>query len=441
MSNLARKSANAPVMLRYHELQDKLYRTRARFPVVWAGRGSGKTEICRRKVIRHLGMHHPHVLAAGDVPRYFYGLPTIAQAKRVAWDALKNLLPLDWYERNGKTFYESDKIIRSRFGVELHLVGLDAPQRIEGNQWCGGVLDESSDQKPGVFDRTVRPALTAFKGWCIRCGVPKRFGIGGAEFKKACDQALEGIDSDMPAFHWLSESVVDPAELEAIRATVDSRDYNEQYRAKWETLSGGCFHQFNESYNVTESARYDPTQIITVGSDFNVDPMCWTLSHRIGNQLHTFDEIYIRNTNTQETLNYLHRCFPDHSGWTFTGDASAQARKTSATESDLLQIMNDDRFDNKEVRYNTSNPPIVDRLASCNALLRNANDETRAFINPKCTRLISDLESRCFKPGTRELADSGDMGHMSDAWGYVVHNYFPIELEVGTPEIHVEDFV
>ena len=427
-----------PAKLRYHEQQSRLYRTRARFPVVQAGRGSGKSLILKMKVARFLSIHRPDVIAAGDIPRYFYGLPTTAQAKRVAWDSLKALIPYEWYQPRGvgKTFYESDRIIKTRFGSELHVVGLDVPHRIEGNQWCGGVLDECADQRPKVFDLTVRPALTAFRGWCARSGVPKRFGIGAEDFNKAFDLAAENKnrDPDMEAYHWLSETVVDPEELERIKASLDERDYNEQYRASREQASGACFHAFDEPSNVSLLAEYDHTRPIVVGSDFNVDPMCWVLCHREANKLIVFGEIFLRGTNTQETLDTLYAKHGHHkAGFEFFGDASSRARKTAASATDYVQIYNDDRFANKQVYYSNSNPPIVDRLAACNSMLRNAKGEHRVIINPRCVRLIADLKHRAFKAGTSEPNDKGDLGHMSDAFGYIIVKVFPLSIEIATP--------
>lgn len=421
--------------LRPHPQQSKLYRTRARFPVVVAGRGSGKTEILKRKIIRALGTRHPLT----DTPWFFYGLPTTAQAKRVAWESLKALVPTDWYEprARGKTFYEADRIIKTRFGSELHVVGLDVPHRIEGNQWCGGVLDESSDQKPGIFDLTVQPALTAFNGWCARSGVPKRYGIGAEDFKKAFDYAVAGTDPEYEAYHWFSSTVVAAAELARIRASLSDRDYNEQYEAQWGSAAGAIFYAFTRALNVTLAAQYNPHARIVVGSDFNVDPMCWTLCHRYTDPmtgtegLVVFEELMVRNTNTEQTLNLLYQKYGLHpGGWDFCGDASAKARKTSASRTDYVQILNDERFKNKQVYYLKSNPPLVDRFAACNAMLKNAKDLARVKIHPSCTRLIADLEHRAFKPGTKEPADKGDMGHMSDAFGYIITRFWPLQISI-----------
>lgn len=427
-----------PAKLKYHWQQSKLYRTKAKYPIVCAGRGSGKTEIARRFIVRKLGEDHPNVRAAGDIPRYFYGLPTYGQAKRVAWEQLKSLVPKEWHQNRsaGRTFYESDLKIVSKYGVELHVVGLDAPQRIEGNQWCGGVLDESSDQQPKVFELTVQPALTAFDGWCWRIGVPKRFGVGAEDFQKAFVFASTGVDPDYEAYTWTSDTVVSAEKLAKIQAVLDARDYNEQYRASWEQASGAIFYAYNEIIHSSTVAEYNPTLKIIVGSDFNVDPMCWVLCHEVNGRLYVFDELKIRNTNTQETLDILHHRYGHHpAGWEFFGDAASKARKTSASQTDYVIILNDKRFTNKKVYYFDSNPPVVDRFAACNALLMNARGDVRCFINPRCTQLISDLKHRSFKQGTREPNDVGDRGHMSDGWGYIIYRKFPLTLDMPTPPV------
>ena len=181
---------------------------------------------------------------------------------------------------------------------------------------------------------------------------------------------------------------------------------------------------------------------IVVGSDFNVNPMCWILSHKIGNgdtaTLDVFDELVIRNTNTEKTLELLAKRYGQHrAGWLFCGDATGRSRKTSASESDYVQIRNDDRFVDRRVSYPKSNPSVVNRFAACNALLKNAAGVRRCRINPKCKRLIDDLTDRAWKEGTREPDDYADMGHASDAFGYIVTRLFPIRVDVSgeTPEI------
>jgi hypothetical protein len=412
--------------LKYHPVRQELYTNPGRFPLVAAGRGSGKSEYAKRFVVRQLPLHKPW-----EDPCYFYGLPTYGQAKRVAWESFLKLIPQQWIKGEPSV---SELVIKTVFGSSLHIVGMDKPMRIEGTQWDGGVLDEYGDQKPGAFGLSVLPALAFKRGWCWRIGVPKRFGIGAAKFHEEFHLALEGKTPESKAFTWSSEDILTPEEIISAKSLLGVKEYNEQYRASWEDKDGLVFYAFSAG-NVTSEAVYQSDQPIIVSSDFNVDPMSWVLCHKTATGLNAFDEVCLRNTNTQKTLDELYRRYgPHQSGWMFVGDASSKARKTSATTSDLAQIMADNRFINKKVMYSKSNPPVADRNAAVNALCLNAMDEVRLRIHPRCLAVIKDLSGLSYIKGTREIQPVLGMGHMSDALGYVIYKLYPVTVAPSQPK-------
>lgn len=408
--------------LRYHKLQASLWRTTARFVAVAAGRGSGKTELSRRRVVRFLPVRKPW-----PNPMYFYALPTVAQAKRVAWRPLKLLIPPNWIAK----INESDMIIETVFGSSLYVLGMDKPQRAEGVQWDGGIIDESCDQKPGVFDLTFLPTFSWRDAWCWRIGVPKRHGVGAVDFKGFCESGAQ------MSFTWPSEDILRPEALAYAREHLDIRDYNEQYRANWEDASGRIFHAFNDVLNVSDQVSYDSSKPVCVGSDFNVDPMAWILGHG-GEKPVVFDELFIHNTNTQETLNRLHAKYSSHlGGWEFYGDATGAARKTSAATSDYIQIRNDERFKGKRVFYPRKNPSLINRFAACNSLFCNAAQKRHLYVHPRCVNLIKDLKDRAYKEGTREPDDYGELGHITDGLGYWLYRRYPVKIVGSMTAPHV----
>lgn len=371
----------------------------------------------------------PVTKAWGD-PLYFYALPTREQAKRVAWRALKALVPQEWLKDEPN---ESELRIDTIFGSTLYVVGMDKPQRIEGNQWDGGVLDESCDQKPGSFSRSVVPALTHRRGWCWRIGVPKRFGPGAKDFRDFYEKAASGLDPQTEAYSWHSEDVAPAEEIAWAKENLDPRDFAEQYEASWEDAQGLIFHSFSRDLNVQPLIKYNKDLPILVGSDFNVDPMAWVLAQEYGDELHVFDEIWLRNTNTPATLDLLaHRYGGHQQGFMFYGDAAGRARKSSASRSDYQWIKADERFKNATIHYPKANPPVSDRVACTNALLRNAKNVRRLMISSKCVQLITDLSNRAFLEGSREPDDRAhDTGHITDALGYLIHARFPIKWVTG----------
>lgn len=369
---------------------------------------------------------------------YFYALPTYKHARRVAWRPILDLFPPDWLKGQP---HEGEMRIDTVFGSTLYVVGLDKPQRIEGDQWDGGIIDESCDQKPGHFSRSILPALSHRNGWCWRIGVPKRSGVGSHEFHDFFTAGGKpGEGNEHESYTWPSSDILTPEQLRWAQQNLDTKDYNEQYNASWETASGLVFHAFHNRVNVRE-VQYDPEMPLIIGSDFNVDPMAWVICQQ--NPAHTdlkvLDELWIRNTNTQETLTRLHERYGFHkAGFDFFGDATSRARNTRATESDYVQIRNDRRFNMARVHYPKHNPSRANRFASCNALFCNALGERRCFVHPKCKNLIKDLETRAYKEGTNEVDDYGDVGHITDALGYIIYKLYPLMIQVDrAPEVFI----
>lgn len=405
--------------LRYHEKQYQLWICPKRVVYVPAGRASGKTEIACRRLVRYLPIRKTH-----EDPIYVFGGPTYQQAKRIAWRKLLGLIPVGWL----KDVSITELRIETIFGSVLFLIGLDKPERIEGIQIDGIVVDENCDIKPSVIDLSVLPTLTWRNGWLWRIGVPKRYGIGAVEFQERFIKAVTNEVKDEAGFTWPSSEIVPPDMLAYFKQAMNERDYHEQFDAEWLSASGGIFHSFDKEYNV-RPCTYEPDAPILVGSDFNVDPMCWTLCHRSGHTIEVFDEIFIRNANTRGTLDILYNKYRHHKGgFQFYGDATGKSRKTSAVETDYQQIQSDGRFKTlgRTVHYLRSNPAKADRFAVTNNRLCDGTGTRQVFIDESCKHLISDLEMRSFKAGSREPADSGDIGHASDSLGYLLFRLWPL---------------
>lgn len=414
----------------YHPVQAQLWQNDSPFEEVVAGRGSGKTEICRRRMILDMAINKPW-----PDPLYFYVLPTFQQAKRAAWKPFLRDIPKNWYhERFG--INRQDLCITLYNGAMLYIAGADKPERLEGVQADWVMVDEGCDQKPGLIDSTILPMLTRKNGRLTRLGKPKRSGVGRADFRKSYEKGLRG-EGGIRSFHWKTIETLFSEEEKRKHALAkercDPQTYKEEYEAEWLDVGGGVYYAFTPD-NISFEVHYDPAREIVVGCDFNVNPMCWTLGHFCENgKLYVFDEIFLRDTNTQSTLDYLHQNYRYHmAGWKFIGDASARSRKTSATRSDYLIIKNDMRFGRKKVFFPERNPHLRDRFASVNAAFRTASGEINCYIHPKCEHLVSDLNAVAYIEKTMDVEDySGtNIGHMSDAFGYKVHMLMPLRLSM-----------
>jgi hypothetical protein len=424
--------------------QMRLLDCKKRFIALPCGRGSGKSDIAIKRLIMALAVKKPW-----PDPKYFFAAPTNLQAIRIGWDRIKRLMPEGWIKEEHK----AEQYFETIFGSQLYVLGLDKPARIEGVQWDGGVIDESCDQRPGVFDKNVLPALTHRSAWLWRIGVPKRTGQAAAEFRKWCEEAVGQDMPDRASFSWPSSDVLPAEALAYAREHLDPRDFREQFEASWETASGGIFWAFDEAKNV-RPVTYDRKLPLVIGGDFNHDPMAWCFGHRFANRLEFFDELFLRNCNTQMALDATWDRYSNHEGgFEWCVDASAGQHNTAAGTTaagttaagevitNLITILNDKRFQaskgGRRIMYPRKrpkdgrlegNPPRESRFSATNAMLLNAAGQRRLFVAPTCTHVIDDLKARHYKPGTKDPEDIGDLGHMSDALGYVVWRFFPVRL-------------
>jgi len=400
------------------------------------------SEMAKRKLAMSLGIRKPWY-----DPRYFYAAPTYRQVKSVVWQDMLHFVPPSWIAPHGIS--HSELTIRTIFGSELKLFGLDSAQRMEGVQYDGGVVDEASDVDHGMVDRAILPALTHRDGWLWKIGVPKRFGIGAYEFKKQFLRAMRkrreseanGTVPEEAAFIWPADGIVPQARLDFYRRTWDPQDFEEQFGAQWLEVGGGIYHSFSAAEDGTGNVRpcpYRPDLPIRVGMDFNVNPGAITLGHKVDNHFEVFDEFHLLNTNTQRMLDSLWNRYGTpgrnhRSGFWFYGDATGRARKTSAASSDYTQIFNDARFREvgRTIHWQKSNPPRTDRFACTNALIKNGENERRLLIDPRCTHLIDDYMHRAWREHTRELpTEEGMVGHHADSCDYIIWRVFPLRLNV-----------
>src|ERR1700728_3220392 len=184
--------------LKYHQTQFQLFHDPIRFKVAPAGRRSGKTELAKRKLVLSLFEQRKR----GEY-RLFACAPTRDQAKRIWWNDLKKLTPPAWMSSRPS---ETDLCIRTRWGGELWVIGLDKPDRMEGPSWDGGVVDEIASAKANIWEANIRPALSSVEreGWCWLIGVPDMAGPGQADYIKLYDKAAAKENGEWDLYTWPS---------------------------------------------------------------------------------------------------------------------------------------------------------------------------------------------------------------------------------------------
>jgi len=313
-------------------------------------------------------------------------------------------------------------------GGLIYCLSADNEQGIEGGQVRGAWLDEAGQMTLKAWI-ALQGRLGLKKGRALLTTTPYAVNWLKRDF---LDRYSRDKDPDYYVRRW--SSILNPIypkeEYERAKRTLPLPIFQMRYDAMFTQLEGRIFTEFDADYNV-RPCSYDRNKAVIVGSDFNVNPMAWILCHSYGDHLEVFDELYLRDTTTQRSLDVLSSRYPDHAaGWQFYGDATGRARNTRASDSDYIQIKSDPRFIEmgRTCHYPKANPVRADRFAACNAMFRSAAGDRRCFVDPGCENLITDLESRFYKLGSMDPDDTGDLGHPTDALGYAIYKLFPVRI-------------
>ena len=421
-----------------HQEQSRLWRSDKRFRVVPAGRRSGKTELAKRfGVLSALQTDRPDAW-------YVFGAPTHQQAKRIFWRDLKALVPRELMAGRPS---EGELTIRLVNGAEITVLGLDAPERIEGRQLDWICADEYGNCKPSVWDENIRPALSTRGrpggGWLI--GVPE----GRNHYYEKAIEAQKETQPDWDHFHWVSADIMDPEEVEAARRELDELTFAQEYLASFVTYSGRAYYAFDRATHTQSCPEYNPDRPLVFCFDFNVSPATAVVAQELDYQGENPDvaevvtavigEVYIpRNGNTPAVCRKLVQDWADHPGevWV-SGDATGGAKGTSQVRGSDWDIIRQELkpIYQERFRYRVprANPRERVRLNAMNSRLKSAAGTIRMLFNPEAAPYtVNDVEACILlEGGAGELDKShSTQTHLTDALGYYVEKQHPVTKQI-----------
>jgi Terminase large subunit, T4likevirus-type, N-terminal len=420
--------------LRAHAVQHAYWQSPHRFNTVPAGRRSGKTELAKRRLVERASAGSPF-----PNPRFFAAAPTREQAKRIFWQDLKRLAPRHLLDGRPA---ESELTIRLTNGAEIHVVGLDRPERFEGSPWDGGILDEYANMRPEVWSAHIRPALADRDGWCDLIGVPEgRNHYYDLDLAARAALLERGPASEWGSFHWLSADILPAAEIAAARRDLDQTTYAQEYEASFVTFAGRAYYGFDETRHCLPLA-YDRQQPLIFCFDFNVAPGVAVIAQEQilpNGQSGTgiIGEVHIpQHSNTPSVCRRLLADWGEHPGQVrcygdATGGASGTAR-VQGSDWALIEAQFRPWFRERFAKcVPKANPAERARLNAVNTRLRSADGTIRLMLDPnKAPNTLKDFNGvRLLVGGAGEIDKQADphLSHLSDALGYYIAKEFPVE--------------
>lgn len=399
-----------------------------RFPIVPAGRRSGKTERAKRFTARQ-------AMTLSE-EKYFLAAPTYGQAKKIWWDDIKALTLSATHSQRPS---ESDLKIFMPNGTEIHIIGLDQPQRIEGINWTGGVIDEIADVKEEALQANIMPALNTvdprrpnYRAWCWFIGVPDGLNhyYDLAEYAR-----IHGVgstradDLDYQLFHWKSEEILPADVIESAKRTMSKKQYNQEYCASFETASGRIYEDYSGK-NYTD-ATILPHEALHWTHDQNFTPLSSAVAVVRDGVPYFCDEIVLESAiSKQAALEFIDK-YKNHQNKLvyIYGDPAGRSGEKHGHRSDYTDIEDVLRLNNwkYERRVKPAHPAIKDRQNAVRAKICNAKEEISLFVNPiKAPWCHKGLATVQLQKGSSFQEDQKNQyQHITTAIGYFVDYHWP----------------
>lgn len=393
--------------------QSEIFVSTSRFVSVVAGRRFGKTFLSTGKLLEQ-AIKSPN-------RNVWYVAPTYSAAKEIAWDMLIASIPPEYIAKTNET----SLTLRLINGSVIALKGAEKPNNLRGRALDFVVLDEFADMRPEAWYEVIRPSLSDRQGGALFIGTPK----GRNHFYDLWAKAKDGA-KDWQSFQYttLQGGNVPPEEIEAARADLDERTFQQEYEAAFVTYQGLIYYGFNREESVLDIG--DDNGTLNVGMDFNLDPMSAVICLRKGGKLYAIDEIVMYGSNTDEMVAEIKDRYGNRNIIIYPDPASRQ-RKTSAGGRTDLSILQNAGF---SVKAKNSHALVRDRINAVNSRLLSSDGERHLYISPKCKQTIKSLERQTYKEGTSIPNKDDGFDHMNDALGYLVEYLFPVRTEYDTPQ-------
>lgn len=451
--------SNKWTQLKDHPEQIRAYRSRKRFNIIPAGRRSGKTEIIgkRKMALRCMFAHDvnfPQFYSQFPDPKFFISAPTREQVKRIYWNDMKSLIPKAML---AKPPNESNLIISLINGVELYLLGLDKPERIEGSPWDWGLVDEIANVKPDAWGSNIRPSLSDRRGGCDFIGVPE----GRNHFYDMYTKALstieaDGDESEWGVFHWISADILPYDEIITAQQDLDPLIYAQEYEASFIIFAGMAYYNFDRAAHVSNCRQYyNPNDPLIFTFDFNVAPgtasIIQEMKHwpdgrepkerksEITGEDDTITsiigEVHIpRSSNTEVVCRKLVEDWGSHQGQIYCyGDATGGnpgSAKVKGSDWDLIRSHLTRHYGDRVHYKIKTNPRERQRVNAVNSRLKNVLGDIRVQIDGKyAPHVVEDFEGVRILEGSAGEIDKKStpkLTHLSDGIGYYVHYKYPV---------------
>jgi len=233
-------------------------------------------------------------------PQYAYIAPTYGQAKRVAWEYLKDFTKNIPGAKANEAELRVD-IPRPDRGDKIRfvLLGADNPDSLRGIYLDGVILDEYAQCDPIIWGQVIRPALSDRKGWAIFIGTPKGQNHFHNIYRLGGELQADGKNWFVACYKASETGVVDYEELDEARASMSEEEFDQEYECSFSAALLGAYYgkyinDLEKKGRINDNVVYEETCTVSTYWDLGIsDSTAIWFIQQVGSEIRVID--YIEN--------------------------------------------------------------------------------------------------------------------------------------------------
>lgn len=322
--------------------------------------------------------------------RIWYVAPNYRQAKTVAWEMIKEIIP----EQIIASVNEAELMIRLVNGSIIELKGADAQDSLRGSKIFFVVLDEYASMKRTVWEEIIRPSMADVPGSkAIFIGTPA--GMHN-HFKTLYDKASSGKAKDWAAWTFKTgdNPYVSNEELEELRKGTDPTIFKQEYEAEFVEMAGAIYPMFKREIHCVDPFEIPEHYERVVGMDWGMRNATAIIFAAISNkgEIIVYDTLYGNGKTVSQWANIIRgrHDYENITQWIIDPAALAQARE----------------FGNYGINFISYNPETLKKINDVNIginLVQQYLLEGKIKIFKHCDVLIDQMEQYQWEPSNSRL--------------------------------------
>ena len=411
--------------------QNQFIRSKAKYPALVAGYGSGKTVAFVLKAILEAGRNPKKTILLSE--------PTFPMIRDVLQPTLEDILDELGFAYKYRASEMKYTILWKNGYSHIILRSAENFRRWAGLNLAGFGIDEAALLKD---DKAWKMGLSRLRDGSHLCGwittTPEGFNFVYDLWKDQPKNGYDLIKGKTTDNTFLPQDFIDSLyenyDNKLISSYIHGNFVNLQY--------GTCYYGFNRDHNVTQ-VSYNSSLPIRIAMDFNVDPISCVLFqiHKDKPKIRVFDEMQLSHSGgfdlmTERIAKLIKEKYPyenpnplqpkwkkvDTTGhYICYPDPAGKNRHTSAMMSDH-DILRQQGFG---LRVKKKAPSIADSVNAVNKAME------FTIVDSECKEFIKDLEQVVLKEGTRDIdKTNSSLTHLTDAFRYAVDYEFPVKKPI-----------